>query len=110
MLPLSCRATSRVASRSLLLPRFHLPFPQPWAVLRRSRKYAASEMADVKFCLAFVHYPGAFHANRKFLVPEDVKGVKVRPANATVASFVVRLGGTNVQASASEVRDIWKRA
>ena len=73
------------------------------------RKYAASEMADVTFCLAFVHYPGAFHANRKFLVPEDVKGVKVRPANATVASFVVRLGGTNVQASAPEVRDILEK-
>lgn len=73
------------------------------------RKYAGTEMRDVKFCLAFVHYPGAFHANRKIVVPDDVKGMKVRPANATVASFVTQLGGTNVQASAPEVRDILEK-
>ena len=73
------------------------------------RKYAGNEMAEVKFCLAFVHYPGAFHANRKILVPDDVKGMKVRPANATVASFVTQLGGTNVQASAPEVRHILEK-
>jgi TRAP-type C4-dicarboxylate transport system substrate-binding protein len=33
----------------------------------------------------------------------------VRPANATVASFVTLLGGTNVQASAPEVRDILEK-
>jgi TRAP-type C4-dicarboxylate transport system substrate-binding protein len=66
-------------------------------------------MRDVKFCLAFVHRPGAFHANRKIVVPEDVKGMKVRPANATVASFVTLLGGTNVQASAPEVRTILEK-
>jgi TRAP-type C4-dicarboxylate transport system substrate-binding protein len=73
------------------------------------RKYAGNEMRDVKFCLAFVHYPGAFHANRKIMVPDDVRGVKVRPANATVASFVTQLGGTNVQASAPEVRDMLEK-
>jgi TRAP-type C4-dicarboxylate transport system substrate-binding protein len=70
------------------------------------RDYAGNEMRDVKFCLAFVHHPGAFHANRKIMVPDDVHGMKVRPANATVASLVTLLGGTNVQASAPEVRDI----
>jgi TRAP-type C4-dicarboxylate transport system substrate-binding protein len=73
------------------------------------RKYADNEMRDVKFCLAFVHYPGAFHANRKIVVPDDVKGIKVRPANATVASFVTLLGGTNVQASAPEARDLLEK-
>jgi TRAP-type C4-dicarboxylate transport system substrate-binding protein len=73
------------------------------------RKYADNEMRDVKFCLAFVHYPGAFHANRKIVVPNDVKGMKVRPANATVASFVTQLGGTNVQASAPEARDLLEK-
>jgi TRAP-type C4-dicarboxylate transport system substrate-binding protein len=73
------------------------------------REYAHSEMRDVKFCLAFVHHPGAFHANRKIVVPDDVKGIKVRPANATVASFVTLLGGTNVQASAPEVRTILEK-
>jgi TRAP-type C4-dicarboxylate transport system substrate-binding protein len=73
------------------------------------RDYADKEMRDVRFCLAFVHHPGAFHANRKVMVPDDVKGIKVRPANATIASFVTLLGGTNVQASAPEVRDILEK-
>jgi TRAP-type C4-dicarboxylate transport system substrate-binding protein len=73
------------------------------------REYAGNEMRDVKFCLAFVHHPGAFHANRKIVVPDDVKGMKVRPANATVAGFVTLLGGTNVQASAPEVRTILEK-
>ncbi len=71
------------------------------------RKYADKEMKDVKFCLAFVHDPGTFHSKtKKIMVPADIKGMKVRPAHATMATFVTQLGGTNVQSSAPEVRDI----
>jgi TRAP-type C4-dicarboxylate transport system substrate-binding protein len=71
------------------------------------RKYAAKEMKDVKFCLAFVHDPGSFHSKtKKIIVPADLKGMKIRPAQATMASWVTQLGGTNVQSSAPEVRDI----
>jgi TRAP-type C4-dicarboxylate transport system substrate-binding protein len=64
-------------------------------------------MKDVKFCLAFVHDPGTFHSRtKKIMVPGDINGMKIRPAHATMASFVTLLGGTNVQASAPEVRDI----
>ena len=71
------------------------------------RKYAANEMKDVKFCLAFVHDPGTFHSRtKKIVVPGDIKGMKIRPAHATMASFVTLLGGTNVQSSAPEVRDL----
>ena len=35
--------------------------------------------------------------------------MKVRPAHATMANFVTLLGGTNVQSSAPEVRDIMER-
>jgi TRAP-type C4-dicarboxylate transport system substrate-binding protein len=42
-------------------------------------------------------------------VPDDVKGMKIRPADATIANFVTQLGGTNVQSSAPEVRDIIER-
>jgi TRAP-type C4-dicarboxylate transport system substrate-binding protein len=71
------------------------------------RKYADKEMKDVKFCLAFVHDPGAFHSrSKKILVPGDIKGMKIRPAHATMATFVTMLGGTNVQAAAPEVRDV----
>jgi len=74
------------------------------------RKYAAQEMKEVKFCLAFVHDPGAFHSrSKKIVVPDDITGMKIRPAHATMATFVTQLGGTNVQASAPEVRDILEK-
>jgi TRAP-type C4-dicarboxylate transport system substrate-binding protein len=74
------------------------------------RKYAPKEMKDVKFCLAFIHSPSAFHSRtKKIVVPEDVKGMKVRPADATMADLVTLLGGTNVQTSAPEVRDTIER-
>src|SRR5450755_187974 len=74
------------------------------------RKYAEQEMKDVKFCLAFIHSPSSFHSRtKKIVVPEDVKGMKIRPADATIANFVTQLGGTNVQSSAPEVRDVIER-
>ena len=74
------------------------------------RKYAATEMKDVKFCLAFIHAPSPFHSRtKKIVVPDDIKGMKIRPADATIANFVTQLGGTNVQSSAPEVRDIVER-
>jgi len=73
------------------------------------RQYAAQEMKDVHFCFAFVHDPGAFHSHKKILVPADINGMKIRPANATIGNLVTLLGGTNVQASAPEVRDVLER-
>jgi TRAP-type C4-dicarboxylate transport system substrate-binding protein len=73
------------------------------------RKYAGREMADVKFCLGFVHDPGTFHSRKKIVVPGDIKGMKIRPAQATMAELVTLLGGTNVQAAAPEVRDILEK-
>jgi TRAP-type C4-dicarboxylate transport system substrate-binding protein len=73
------------------------------------RKYAAREMKDVKFCLAFIHDPGSFHSNKKIVVPGDIRGLKVRPAHATMGTFVNQLGGINVQSSAPEVRDILEK-
>jgi TRAP-type C4-dicarboxylate transport system substrate-binding protein len=74
------------------------------------RKYADKEMKDVKFCLAFIHAPSSFHSRtKKIAVPDDVKGMKIRPADATIANFVTLLGGTNVQSSAPEARDVIER-
>src|SRR4030088_2201084 len=71
------------------------------------RKYADKEMKDVKYCFAFLHDPGSFHSKtKKIVVPGDIKGMKIRPAHATVATWVTQLGGTNVQSSAPEVRDL----
>ena len=74
------------------------------------RKYAAKEMHEVRFCLAFVHDPGTFHTTKKKVVlPGDVAGLKVRPAGGTIARLVTMLGGTNVQASAAEARDVLEK-
>jgi TRAP-type C4-dicarboxylate transport system substrate-binding protein len=71
------------------------------------RKYAEKEMKDVKFCFAFFHDPGSFHSkSKKIVVPADIKGMKIRPAHATMATWITQLGGTNVQSSAPEVRDL----
>ena len=73
------------------------------------RKYAPTEMKDTHFCLAFIHDPGALHARKKIVLPQDLRGVKVRPAQSTIAELVTRLGGTNVQASAPEAREVLER-
>jgi TRAP-type C4-dicarboxylate transport system substrate-binding protein len=74
------------------------------------RKYAPREMKDVKICAAYVHDPGALHmVKKKVVMPEDLRDTKIRPAQATIAAFVTSLGGTNVQASAPEARDVLQR-
>jgi TRAP-type C4-dicarboxylate transport system substrate-binding protein len=73
------------------------------------RKYAPREMKDIHFCLAFVHDPGGLHSKKKVVMPEDIKGMKIRPATGTIAALVTSLGGTNVQASAPEARDVLER-
>jgi TRAP-type C4-dicarboxylate transport system substrate-binding protein len=71
------------------------------------RKYAAAEMKDVHYCFSFVLDPVAWHSiSKKIVVPDDIKGMKIRPAQGTIAAWVTSLGGTNVQSSAPEVRDI----
>jgi TRAP-type C4-dicarboxylate transport system substrate-binding protein len=68
------------------------------------RKYAAKEMPDVKYCFAHLHV-GTIHSKKPITEPSQIKGMKIRSANGTVASFVSSLGGTNVQVSAPEARD-----
>src|SRR5690349_3659559 len=73
------------------------------------RKHAAQEMADTHFCFAFMHDPGAYHGRKKVIMPADLKGMKIRPAQSTIGQMVTALGGTNVQASAPEARDVLER-
>src|ERR1700744_1319665 len=73
------------------------------------RRHAAQEMKDTHFCFAFIHDPGAYHGRKKVVMPEDLKGMKVRPAQSTIGQMVTMLGGTNVQASAPESRDVLER-
>jgi TRAP-type C4-dicarboxylate transport system substrate-binding protein len=73
------------------------------------RQYAAKEMKDIHFCFAFVHDPGALHARKKITLPDEIRGLKVRPATGTIGQMVTLLGGTNVQSSAPEARDMLER-
>ncbi|HXE46895.1 MAG TPA: TRAP transporter substrate-binding protein [Ramlibacter sp.] len=73
------------------------------------KQYAAQEMKDVKVCFAFVHDPGTFHARKKITLPTEIKGMKIRPATSTIGQMVTALGGTNVQSSAPEARDMLER-
>ena len=73
------------------------------------RAYAAKEMKDMQFCFAFVHDPGSLHSRKKVVLPGDIKNMKVRPATSTIGQMITTLGGTNVQASAPESRDMIER-
>ncbi len=68
------------------------------------RQYAQREMKDVKFCFAHLHV-GTLHAKKPITEPGQIRGMKIRPANGTVAQMVSLLGGTSVQVSAPEARD-----
>jgi TRAP-type C4-dicarboxylate transport system substrate-binding protein len=70
------------------------------------KPYAATEMKDTYFCMAISHDPGTFHSkSTPILVPADVKGKTVRPANATEGRFVQMLGGSSVQVPVGEMRE-----
>ena len=61
----------------------------------------------MKYCFSFVLDPLTWHSRKKkIVVPGDIRGMKIRPAQATIAAWMTQLGGTNMQASATEVRDV----
>lgn len=68
------------------------------------RRYAGTEMKEVRLCMAHIHN-GTLHSKKLITEPGQIKGMKIRPANGTVAQMVTLLGGTNVQVSAPESRD-----
>ena len=47
----------------------------------------------------------SLHSKKPITEPTQIAGMKIRPANGTVAQMVTLLGGTNVQVSAPEARD-----
>lgn len=69
------------------------------------RDYADQEMSEVKLCMMNPHDPGTIHSKQPVHVPADIKGMNVRPANATIARFIHLLGGASVQVSAPEARE-----
>jgi TRAP-type C4-dicarboxylate transport system substrate-binding protein len=71
--------------------------------------YAQREMPDVRVCTVFAHDPGTFHMKREIRTPDQIRGLRIRAANGTIAQFVTSLGGTNVQVSAPEAREVLER-
>ena len=49
-------------------------------------------MKDVKFCFAHLHI-GTLHSKQAITDPAQIKGMKIRPANGTVARCMSLLGG-----------------
>lgn len=98
------------AGRFPLIAAGELPFllgkpgPSSAALDQWYRKYSGAEMKDVKFCFAHVHV-GTFHSRTPITEPAQLKGMKIRSANGTVAQTMSLLGATNVQVSAPEARD-----
>src|SRR5712691_11427640 len=48
------------------------------------RKYAATEMKDVHYCFAFINDLSTIHSRKQITLPGDIKGLKLRPADATM--------------------------
>lgn len=69
------------------------------------RKYAQNEMHDVHYCLAFAHDPGILHSKRKIESIADLRGVRVRPPNATVSRYLSSFGAIPINLSAAETRE-----
>lgn len=67
--------------------------------------YARQEMSDVKVCITHVNDPGTLHSKMEIRRPEQLRGLRVRPSNASVGSYISNLGGASVQVAAPEVRD-----
>src|SRR3990172_3808595 len=81
----------------------HLPFmitdssKAAAATHRWYKKYADREMPDHYVCHVYSHEIATFHSKNEIKVPADVKGMKVRTANQTIANFVTSMGGNSVQ-------------
>ena len=73
------------------------------------RKYAQKEMADTHYCLSMTYDPATIMSRTKIEAPADMKGLKVRPSNATWGNFDTLLGANNIQASAPGARDLLDR-
>jgi TRAP-type transport system periplasmic protein len=80
------------------------PGPGSAAVDAWYRSHADKEMKDVKLCFAHVHI-GTLHSKTAITDPAQLKGMKIRPSNGTVAQTMTLLGASNVQVSAPESRD-----
>lgn len=74
------------------------------------QKYAETEMGDTKLCMVILHDPGILHtAGKGVKTPADMAGLKIRPANGTMANYLGGMGASSVQAAMAEIRELVER-
>ncbi|MFC0200498.1 TRAP transporter substrate-binding protein [Paracoccus rhizosphaerae] len=73
------------------------------------QQYAAEEMPDVHVCMAFMQDPGTLHTVEEVILPTDLQGSSIRPANAVMGSMISLLGGASIQVPAPEAREVIAR-
>jgi TRAP-type C4-dicarboxylate transport system substrate-binding protein len=73
------------------------------------RPYAAKDMPGVKLCYMYTHDVATLHSKKEIRTPDQIKGMKIRPAHATMAQWMTSLGATTVQVSAPESREALER-
>jgi len=73
------------------------------------RPYAAKDMPGVKMCYMYTHDIATLHSKREIRTPDQLKGMKIRPAHAMMAQWMNALGATTVQVSAPEAREALER-
>ena len=73
------------------------------------RAYAKTEMKDVHYCVSMITSPGIYSGHKKVVMPADLKGLKIRPPQGTIGQMVSLMGGSNIQASTMEAREVLER-
>ncbi|HWM45283.1 MAG TPA: TRAP transporter substrate-binding protein [Xanthobacteraceae bacterium] len=79
------------------------------AMMRFYKKYAEKEMPEHVVCHTFSHQPGTFLSRKLIRVPADVKGLNVRTANQTMATYITSMGGNSIQVPIMEAYETLKR-
>ena len=73
-------------------------------------EYAATEMPDVKVCLITMHHPGTIHTKgQEIRTPADLSSLRIRAAGPGTSQLVSDAGGSTVQATLPEIRELAER-
>lgn len=70
---------------------------------------AQTEMDEIRFCAFVTHDPGRIHTRRPVSTPDDLVGVKMRPANAAIGRYLSDIGALPVRLAAPEARQAVER-
>ena len=71
--------------------------------------YAGQEMSDVKFCFGHMMYGDMLHTKQKVMMPDDLKGMKIRPSSSMEATLIREAGGAAVPGANPQAREMLDR-